>query len=322
MRILVIIFFLFATFPAHAAEMDKRVTLHDGLTREYWLYDPREHGANTGRSGGEHGANTALRPLIIVLHGGGGKAQKFDVMVGKANSFNALADREDLLIVYPQGFKKQWNDGREVASIDAQARELDDTGFIAGLIDLLVESRNVDPKRVYAVGPSNGGHMANRLACDIPGKVAAVGIVIGQMPKRMVDKCKPEKPVSVLIMNGTEDPLVPYNGGTVKVFGQERGEDISTEDTFAFWAKHAGFSGSPAIAAKQLPDTDPDDKTRVSLKEYKVAAANVVLYTVTGGGHTWPGGRQYLFQSMVGRVSRDINATEVIWEFFKDSPKQ
>lgn len=307
MRFLVIILFLFAAFPAHAAELEKRTIVHDGLSREYWIYDPRGDGSE----------GTGKRPLILVLHGGGGRAEKFDVMVGKKNSFNALADREDLLIVYPQGFKKQWNDGREVANIDAQARELDDAGFISEVIDLMVENRNVDAKRVYATGPSNGGHMANRLACEIPGKIAAVGIVIGQMPKRMVKKCKPAAPVSVLIMNGTEDPLVPYHGGTVKVLWNERGEDISTEDTFTFWAKQAGYSGAPAIVAKQLPDADPDDKTRVSLKEYKGAEANVALYIVKGGGHTWPGGQQYLFKSMVGRVSHDINGTEVIWDFFK-----
>lgn len=307
MRILLIIFFLFIAFPAHAAELEKRTAVHGGLSREYWLYDPRSAG------GGEK------RPLVIVLHGGGGKAAKFDVMTGRENSFNALADREDILIAYPQGIKKSWNDGREAAQVGAQGAGIDDAGFLSGLIDTLVNSRNVDPKRVYAVGPSNGGHMANRLACDMPGKVAAVGIVIGQMPTKYLAKCKPAKPVSVLIMNGTEDPLVPYDGGAVKVLGQERGHDISTEDTFAFWAKHAGADAPQAIKAKLLPDEDPDDNTRVSLKSYEGAQSSVALYTVTGGGHTWPGGKQYLFKAMVGRVSHDINATEVIWEFFKNS---
>ncbi|MEZ0259901.1 MAG: PHB depolymerase family esterase [Alphaproteobacteria bacterium] len=312
MRFLLIIFFLFIALPAHSAELEKRTTVHDGITREYWIYDPRAN------------QTSGKRALVLVLHGGGGKADKFDVMTGKENSFNTLADREDILIAYPQGINKSWNDGREAPQVDAQAREIDDTGFLSGLIDSLVNSRNVDPKRVYVVGPSNGGHMSNRLACDISGKVAAVGIVIGLMPKKYVDKCKPETPVSVLIMNGTEDPLVPYNGGDVKLFkrGRSRGEDISTEDTFAFWLKHAGYDGKPdAIAAKQLPDADPDDKTRITMRSFKGAQSQVVLYTVTGGGHTWPGGRQYLFESLVGRVSRDINATEVIWDFFKDAAK-
>lgn len=313
MRCLVIIFLLFITFPVHAAELEKRTVVHGGMTREYWLYDPREQGA---------AAKDGLRSLVIVLHGGGGKADKFDVMTGAKNSFNALADREDVLIAYPQGYGKSWNDGRDDPHVTAQAQDIDDTGFLSGLIDTLVSSRQVDPKRVYAVGPSNGGHMANRLACELSDKVAAVGIIIGLMPKRMVDKCKPVEPVSVLIMNGTEDPLVPYNGGMVKVFRQERGEDISTEDTFAFWLKHAGFSGKPAsLKPQQLPDADPDDKTRVTLQSYKGVASQVVLYAVRGGGHTWPGGRQYLFKSLVGRVSHDINATEVIWDFFKDKAK-
>lgn len=312
MRFVLIIFFLFAAFPAHAAELEKRTIVHDGITREYWVYDPRDSGI--GKSD--------KRPLILVLHGGGGRAEKFDAMTNEEMSFNKLADREDILVAYPQGLNKNWNDGRAVSHIKTQAQDTDDAGFLSALIDTLVNARNADPKRVYAVGPSNGGHMSNRLACDLSGKVAAVGIVIGLMPKKYLDKCKPQSPVSVLIMNGTEDPLVPFNGGFVRLFknGRDRGEDISTEDTFAFWLKHAGYGGnSEAIAAKHLPDADPGDKTRVTLRAYKGGQSQVALYTIVGGGHTWPGGRQYFPESLVGRVSHDINATEVIWDFFKNA---
>ncbi len=307
------LFFLCNAAPASAA-LEKQTLKQGVLIREYWLHDPRKENA---------AENKSLRPLVIVLHGGGGKAKKFDGMTGAAASFNALADREDLLVAYPQGYKKQWNDGREVATIEAQALELDDVGFISAIIDRLVETHAVDPRRIYATGPSNGGHMSNRLACDLADKIAAVGMVIANMPVKMVKKCKPAKPVSVLILNGTEDPLVPFNGGAVAVAKRSppRGEDISTAATFAFWLGQAGAPAGQDYEKELLPDTEPDDKTRVTKQEYKGKAAEVALYTVEGGGHTWPGGRQYLFEFMVGRTSRDINATEIIWDFFKRNPK-
>jgi polyhydroxybutyrate depolymerase len=310
---LLVVFACYA-MPAEAAALEKGALRHGALTREYWLYDPRTDGMGQGK-----------RPLVLVLHGGGGKAEKFDVMTGEETSFNALADREDLLITYPQGYKKHWNDGREVPHIEAQALDLDDVGFISKIIDRLVETHNVDPKRVYATGPSNGGHMSNRLACDLADRIAAVGIVIANMPVKYADKCKPAAPVSVLIMNGTEDPLVPFNGGFVRLTkkGKDRGEDMSTAVTFDFWLKQAGNSGGgKSVKSALLPDTDPKDKTRVVKQDYKGANAEVVLYTIEGGGHTWPGGKQYLFEAMVGRTSRDINATEVIWEFFRENPKR
>ncbi len=165
--------------------------------------------------------------------------------------------------------------------------------------------------------------MANRLACEIPHKIAAVGIIIAGMPKVMKDKCAPASHVSVLIMNGTKDPIVPYNGGAISLMkaGLKRGEDISTEDTFLFWLQKAG-KRTDNIAVEELPDTAPEDGTRVYRKIYKGETAEVNLYTIDGGGHTWPGGRQYLFQVLVGKTSMDIDATSVIWEFFDRNPKR
>lgn len=298
---------------APGAALERRTAERNGLTREYWLHDPRARG----------GTGSGKRPLIVALHGGGGLAEKFDAVTGKARSLDALADREDILVAYPQGYKKQWNDGREVPHIESQALNLDDVGFIEAIVDELIKTREVDPRRVYAVGPSNGGHMANRLACDLSGKVAAVGVVIGAMPVKYRDKCRPSRPVSVLIMNGTEDPLVPFNGGTVRVTkrSKSRGEDISSAATFDFWVRRAGGAGGAGVPVSVLPDADPEDKTRVELQDFAGKDAEVAFYAVKGGGHTWPGGRQYLPEFLVGRVSRDVDATRLIWDFFKRNPK-
>lgn len=296
-------------------EIEKYKVRQGELDREYWVYDPRAQGTS---------AKSGKRPLVLVLHGGGGRADKFAVMTGDKTSFTALADKEDLLVVFPQGYKKHWNDGREVDHIETQSKGLDDVSFISEIIDEMVKTRGADPRRVYATGPSNGGFMSNRLACDLSDKVAAVGIVIAQMSVNMKDRCNPKAPVSVLIMNGTEDPLVPFDGGHVRLSkrGKSRGEIISTADTFDFWLNKAGYAkGGQSIPAVVLPDTDPKDKTRVARQDFKGKNAAVALYTVEGGGHTWPGGKQYLFEFLVGRTSHDINATEVIWDFFKRNPK-
>lgn len=300
---------------AKKSEIEKYKLKQGELDREYWVYDPRAQGTS---------AKSGKRPLVIVLHGGGGRADKFAVMTGDETSFTALADKEDLLVVFPQGHKKQWNDGREVGHIEAQSKGIDDVGFVSGIIDKMVKTRDADPRRVYATGPSNGGFMSNRLACELSDKVAAVGIVIAQMSVNLQDRCNPKAPVSVLIMNGTEDPLVPFDGGHVRLSkrGKSRGEIISTAATFDFWLKKAGYAkGGQSLSPVALPDVDPKDKTRVLKQGYKGKNAEVALYTVEGGGHTWPGGKQYLFEFLVGRTSRDINATEVIWDFFKRNPK-
>lgn len=209
--------------------------------------------------------------------------------------------------------------------IKAQAEEIDDVGFISQIVDEFIKNGDANPARIYATGISNGGFMSNRLACELADKMAAVAIVTATMPVNMVSKCNPSEPVSVLIMNGTEDPLVPYNGGEVRLFkkGKSRGEIVSTADTFDFWLSQAGYKASAqTIKPFGFPDVDIQDNTRVFLQKFKGQNAEVALYTIEGGGHSWPGGRQYLFEFLIGRTSHDINATEHIWDFFKRNPKR
>mgnify|MGYP003668357633 CR=1 FL=1 len=295
--------------------LEQAVIEHGGYQRIYWIYDPRS---------GKEGAAAGKRPLILALHGGGGKAEKFHTSFGDATSMRALADREDILIVYPQGYKRQWNDGRGVDQIPAQNLQIDDIGFLSALIDLMIAKRDADPLRVYATGISNGGFMSNRAACELSKKIAAVGIVTAGMPIRLAPLCKPEAPVAVLIMNGTQDPFCPFNGGMVGRKKKPRGEMMSTLDSFYFWLKQAGYKeAAPLIRPKVLPDKDKTDDTRVFKQSFRGdAGQEVMLYTVEGGGHTWPGGWQYLPEFVIGKVSRDIDGTNEIWDFFVRNPKK
>lgn len=316
--VLITVFFLQTASALGDKEKDaleQAVIEHDGYQRTYWIYDPRS---------GKDGAGTGKRPLILALHGGGGRAEKFDSAFGDATSMRELADREDVLIVYPQGYERQWNDGRAVDHIPAQKLQMDDVGLLSALIDLMIAKRDADPLRVYATGISNGGFMSNRVACELSGKVAAVGIVTAGMPVNLAPLCEPEAPVAVLIMDGTEDPLCPFNGGTVGSKRRPRGKMLSALDSFHFWLKQAGYKeAAPLMRPEAMPDVDEKDKSRVFKQSFTGKdGQEVMLYTVEGGGHTWPGGKQYLPQFLIGKVNRDIDGTKEIWDFFVRNPKK
>ncbi len=312
----VCLFLPIATCLAAPEEPENRTLRHDNLDRTYFRFDPR---SGVAPETNEPRISRAKRPLILVLHGGGGKANKFDITTGAEHSFNALAKREDILVVYPQGTGKQWNDGREAKAIPAQRLNVDDVGFLSSIIDREIESGEVDPKRVFVTGCSNGGFMTNRVACELSNKVAGVAIVIAGMPTALEPRCRPNAQVSVLIMNGTADPLVPYVGGEVKILGTSRGVTTSSDQTFQFWLERAGYHGqTSAIRENKLPDIHTTDNSWIGVRSFESSSGvGVSLYTVHGGGHTWPGGRQYLFRSLVGEVNQDIDATQVIWDFFR-----
>ncbi len=132
-----------------------------------------------------------------------------------------------------------------------------------------------------------------------------------------------KQPISIIAFHGTDDPLVPFNGGTVRggSAGGVGGEVLSATDTAARWARFDGCADRPEVI--DLPDVDPGDGTRVQRETYGTCQGGsaVVLYTIAGGGHTWPGGLQYLPAALIGKTSRDIDATQLIWEFFTQHPR-
>ena len=259
-------------------------------------------------------------PLLLVLHGAGGTGRGMVRLTGA--KFDTLADQDAFIVVYPDGIGKRWNDERSADEARDRAHEknIDDVGFIAHLIDFLVVHHNADPNRVYVTGISNGAIMSFRLACELPDKIAAIAPVDGGIPVNGLSRCTPDKPVSVLAINGTKDPLVHWEGGEVTgPFGYKKlGRVLSPLQTVEFWVArdHCSLQADSTL----LPDVDPDDGTRVTKYEYRDGKQNsrVDLYAVRGGGHTWPGGEQYLPAWIVGKTSRDINACVIIWDFFRN----
>ncbi len=257
-----------------------------------------------------------LMPLVILLHGGGGTGEGMEKLT--LGGFNRLADREGFIVAYPDGIGKHWNDRRGLQAYRAHRENIDDVGFISALIEHLIRTLNVDPNRIYAAGISNGGQFSQRLACELSDRIAAIGVVAIQLPEHLSTSCAPKRPVSILMMPGTEDPLVPWEGGEIGFRrGRKFGRVLSVSESMRFWAKQNQCQGSPLTTYE--PDRDPKDGTRVRRESYGSCndGAEVLLYAVEGGGHTWPGGDQYLPVRIIGRTSRDIDANEVIWDFFK-----
>lgn len=288
--------------------------VHGGISRTYLLHVPKSFDKER------------LWPLVFVLHGGGGDGAK----AAKLTGFSAKADAAGFIVCYPDAINHHWNDGRQVRRFKSQRDAIDDVGFIAALIDRFAKDLNVDRQRVYATGISNGGMMCYRLGCDLADRVAAIAPVAAAMPEPLADSAQPSEPVPVLAINGTKDPLVPYEGGGVGLY-HKRGQVLSVSKTIEFWV--AADSCSPKPEITEIPDIDPEDGIRVVRERYLRGATDsgsptsdfelrtsgfaerdVILYRVEGGGHTWPSGARRV--ARFGKTARDIDATEVIWEFF------
>ena len=259
--------------------------------------------------------------LVFVLHGGGGTGEGMERTL-TFGGFNSLANQYHFIVVYPDGLEKNWNDGRTNVTDPAHQQNIDDVGFFRTLIDNLTNEFNIDPHRIYVTGISNGAMMAYRLAFEIPEKIAAIAPVAGAIPTDLLEYNITDIPVSVCIMSGTHDPLVPWEGGLVGTPRNPRGTVISVPESTLFWCNHNNCSFEPDSTV--LPDNDSTDHTWVQRDIYPQGRNNteVLLYTIYNGGHTWPDGYQYLPKALVGRTTHDMNANNVIWEFFSTHPKE
>ncbi len=274
----------------------------ENRTRTYQVYFPEERFIENEL------------PLLFVLHGGGGDAT--GLIEGTFDRFNELADRDGFIVIYPEGFESQWNDGRGVNGLGtAWDEDINDVGFISEIVDQLQSDFNVDMERIFTTGISNGGFMSSRLLCDRSDLFKGGAIVTATLPEAYLNQCNPNNMTSVLVLNGTEDPLVPYEGGQITILGQERGLIIATDTYMQFWADINNCQMDPMVT--DLPDME-DDGTTVQVHDYAPCGnqAAVQLYRIEGGGHTWPGGQDLLPEFLVGRTSEEFVACDVIWDFF------
>lgn len=237
-------------------------------------------------------------PLVIVLHGTGGAGATIAGYAG----FDAIGERERLIVVYPDGLNASWSDGRP------GAEGTEDIVFINRLIEALSAALNLDPARIYALGHSTGGTMAQRLACALPDRIAAVGAVAAPMPEYLKPECDGSPAVPILLIQGTDDSNFPWRGIPNTFLGA-----LATRD---YWAGHNGCGISSAQTP--LPDASPTDGTITIVERFTLCSddAGVDFYGVYGGGHTYPG-HSFPGSALLGATSMDFDAAEVLWSFFE-----
>ncbi len=271
---------------------------HAGRERTFRLYVPR--------------SLAGPAPRRLVLHGGGGSGAGMELLT--LQGLDRIADREGLVVAYPDGLGHGWNDGRSDLRSEAIRENVDDVGFLRALVQDLASSLPVDRDRVYATGISNGGMMSYRLACDAADVFAAVAPVAADLGVELSARCAPLRPISVAILDGTEDPIMPWNGGEVRVLAIARGHVISAPDSFERWR---AFDRCGEASISEPRAADPPDGTSLvtHVASPCAAGAEVRLYEIRGGGHTWPGGEPYLGPRLVGRVSHALDANQEIWSF-------
>jgi polyhydroxybutyrate depolymerase len=257
--------------------------------------------------------------LVLVLHGSQGDFAQ--ARGGYGYDFDRLAESEGFLPIYPDGFERHWNDCRAAGPYAANALDVDDVSFLRALVERFAAEHGADRARVFATGISNGGQMALRLALEAPDLVRAVAPVVASLPAERNMDCRPAgRPVSVLIMNGSADPMNPWRGGDVALYGLvgNRGAVLSSEDSIDYFRDLAGHTAAPEVVT--LSDLDPGDASTVEVTRWRAPGRkHVALYAIRGGGHGAPHPGLTL-PRLLGPTNHDIHAAEEIWRFFAEAP--
>lgn len=270
----------------------------DGRSRTYTLVTP-----------------AGLRPgaaLVLVFHGSNQTGEKVRKVSGR--SFDALAEAGRAVVAYLDGHKGHWNDARTSSDFPARREGIDDVAFTEAVIDAVTGTYGVD--RVYAVGYSNGGQLVIRLVHQIPRRIAGAAIIAATQPAPgnfdLPDE--PVTPLPVMLIHGTRDPLVPYDGGVASLWGfRPRGLGRSAPETAEYYAARNGITGAPT--STRLPHRPESRRTSVTRTDYRAdGKPSVTLFTVEGGGHVIPNPRKA--PRIMGRTTRDLVAAEAVAEFF------
>ncbi len=290
MRMIVILLLLMlpTLTTAQPNALEAGTLVYGGLERTYWLYVP------PGADG-----ETPL-PLVIALHPAGADGR----LMAQITGFNTLAERDSVMMVYPDGPGGYWDYGADLPQWAGQPDIRDDPGFIAALLDTLEAEYAIDPQRIYAVGYSNGARMAFRLGCEAGSRVRAIAVVAATLTDEVSAACAPAKRTSVIYMHGTADGVTPWAGKPLRMVagGPVIANALSALDTVDFWVAQNGCD--PRRYDTNLgpqPDVAP-----VVLRElYRACEGGTVVdfYRVNDGGHEW-------------FTYPHLNATQAIWEFF------
>lgn len=278
------------------SDPDGYYTLHityQGIQRQYVIFVPSSY------------KPSVAAPVVVHLHASD-TAPDAEMRLSLMASYSSA---RGYVVILPEAVNGVWNDGRGFAKI--ASGNADDVGFIDAVIADLASQMNLNQQKMYVTGMSNGGIMTYRLACERPNKFKAFAPVSGGLASELT--CNPSTTAPLVIFQGVADPILPYNGGTVS---PNRGNVLATESVALSFATKNNCNTTPIKT--NLPDVDTTDGTTVTKWVYSGCrnGANVELYQIHGGGHTWPGGIQYDLESVIGKTSRDVSATPLMWTFF------
>ena len=237
--------------------------------------------------------------LLFLMHGSGGSSTD---ILDRTTKLEAMAAKEKLLIVYPNGYQHYWNECRKYSTAVANTENINEQAFFISMIQYFQIKYGISKHKIFAAGFSGGGHMAYKLGFTMPDQVKAIAAIVANMPDSASCDCiLAGKALPVLIINGTDDKTNPYNGGEMFVNNASFGVVLSSENTFAYWSSLAGYSGAPQKTL--LPDTDTTDHKKI--ERYSFNAQNkppVTLLKIVGGHHDYP---------------NDIDVYVYVWEFFR-----
>ena len=268
----------------------------NGLTRSYCVHVPKGYDPKTPE------------PVVLALHG----AAMTGSMMVWFTGLNQTSEKNNFIVVYPNGTGlgplQTWNAGGLPEK--AASNKPDDVAFLASVLDDLSVRTNVDAKRIYACGMSNGAMMCYRLAAELSDRIAAIAPVAGTIA---IEQSHPKRPVPVLHFHGSADTIVPFHRRTAK---QAFMKFESADESIETWIKLDGCDDKPTT---DVLSKDGDD-LKVTRQTYGGGkdGSEVVLITIQGGGHTWPGQKPPV--AFIGKSAMSISANDLIWEFFKKHP--
>ena len=301
-RILLIIFFFvnqcnFSQKKVSSAEdsIEKKISI-DGIERRYLVYVPKVQLSSEEKI-----------PMVVMLHGRFGTAER----MLEFYKMNLIANREKFIVLYPDGFQKSWADGRGGNS-PADKHKIDDVKFLETIILQTSDAFPVDKTKIFIAGHSNGGFMTQRMLIEKTYLFRAGVSVMSQLSKNVMESNSPTKSVSVAIIAGTEDPLVPYHGG----FVQDGSEILGAEDSVSRWVEWNQCNLKPTT--QTIDEKKDDTKLEIYSHSNCKDKTNVKLYKVIGAGHNWPGVTLKIPFVPLGRNTEELDASEEVWNFFKN----
>jgi polyhydroxybutyrate depolymerase len=290
--------FLYAPDPPRPEDPAESLALQlDGNPRTYTVSspDPPQPGAS----------------ILFVLHPSRGSGARMRLLLGW--TLERITRNHNTLLVYPDGYEGHFNDCRRAGDYSARKLDIDDVAFMRAIVAQLVAQRRADPHKVYALGYSNGGHFALRLALQAPDLVQGVIAVAAGVPTvENLDCPLAELPArAIVLVEGQDDPINPYNGGPVTLFGFGNRGNVRPARAGAGWlAQTLGLAPTPS---ELLADAGGMAAYR---DDWRGADGRVRLVTIQSGGHTVPQ-EAYRYPRLLGRTFRSDAVLESSWRFVR-----